>query len=65
MTISDYWSLAGGIYLFGAHEEEMLDSVGHSWHIIGVAKASNIDVDSSASFVCFWVMNKKGFELVG
>ena len=64
VTLSDCQSLAGVFYLFRAHKEEMLHSVGHAWHIICIAKASNINVDPGASFVCICIVNEKGFELV-
>lgn len=62
--ISKCSSIARRTYPFRAHEEEMLHCVGHTWHIICIAKASNVNVDSSASFVCIWVMDKKGLKLV-
>lgn len=52
-------------YLLGAHEEEMLDSVSHSWHVVGIAEAADIDIDRCTSFVCFRVMNEESLELVG
>ena len=64
MAIRNCYSLVGRIYLFRSHEEKMLYSVGHAWHIICIAKASNIDVDSSASFVGIRIVYKKGFEFV-
>ena len=38
--------------------------MGHAWHVVCIAKASHVDVNRSASFVCIWVMNEKSFELV-
>ena len=64
MTISNSPGLVGGMYLFGAHEEKMLHSVGRTRHIVCIAKTSNIDIDSSSSFVGIRVVDKKGFELV-
>lgn len=62
--MSNCESLAGRNYLFRAHEEEMLHGVGHSWHVICIAKASDIDIDSSARFVSIRIVDEKGFELV-
>ena len=53
------------IYLFSAHEEKMLDSMGHPWHVIIITEATDVDIHSSASFVRVWIVNEKGFELVG
>ena len=36
----------------------------HTRHVVCIAEASNVDIDGGASFVCFWVMDEKGFELV-
>ena len=53
------------IYLFCAHEEKMLHGMGHTWHVILVTEAADIDVYSSASFVGVRIVNEKSFELVG
>ena len=42
----------------------MLYRMGHSWHIVGIAEASNIDVDGCAGFICVRIVNKKSLELV-
>ncbi len=55
----------GFSYLLSAHEEEMLDSVSHSWHVVGIAKAANIDIDRCTGLVCFRVMDEESLELVG
>jgi len=52
-------------YLLRAHEEKMLDSVSHSWHVVGIAKAADIDIDRCTGLVCFRVMHEKSLELVG
>lgn len=64
MRINNSQGLAVRDHLFRSHEEEMFHSVGHTRHIICIAKASNVDVDSSSSFVCIRVVDEKGFELV-
>lgn len=62
--VSTRQGLSGGIHLFRAHEEEMLYGVSHTRHIICIAKASNIDVDSRSSFIRIRIMDEKGFKLV-
>lgn len=64
VMVSTRPGLVGGIHLFRAHEEEMLYGVGHTRHIVCIAKASNIDVDSSSSFIRIRIMDEKGFKLV-
>ena len=53
------------IYLFGTHEEKMLHGMGHTWHVILITEATNIDIHSSARFVGVWIVNEESFELVG
>ena len=65
MVLSDSQALMIGTNLFGAHEKEMFYRVGHTRHIVCIAKASNIDVDSSSSFISIRVVDEKCFELVG
>lgn len=43
----------------------MFNSMSHSWHIALIAEVTNIDVKGSAGLVCFGVVHKEGFELVG
>jgi hypothetical protein len=42
----------------------MLDGVGHSRHIILVAKAPNIDIHGGTGLVCLGIMNYEGFQLI-
>ena len=64
VAISRCQGLAGRTYLFRAHEEEMFHSVGHTRHIVCIAKTSDVDVDCSSSFVGVRVVDEKGFKLV-
>ena len=53
-----------GAHLFGAHEEQMLDSMGHARHVIVVGEVPYVDVDRGTGLVCIRVMDKQSFELV-
>lgn len=52
-------------YFLRAHEKQMLDCMGHTRHIVCIAKAADIDIDRGTRFVCFWVVYEKSFELIG
>ena len=45
-------------YLFGAHEQKMLNGVRHTRHVISIAERADINIDRSAGFVSFGIMNQ-------
>ena len=55
----------GECNLFGAHEQRMLDGMGKTWHVLRIAEASYVHIDSRAGFVGVCIMYQQRFELVG
>jgi len=50
--------------LFCAHEQQMLDSVSHTGHVVGIAETANVDVHGGAGLVRVRVVDQQRFEVV-
>ena len=55
----------GVAYLFGTHEQHVLDAMGQALEVEGIAEASHIDVDRRTSLVGVRIVNQERLELVG
>ncbi len=42
----------------------MLHGMGHAWHVVCIAEAAYVYIDSCAGFVGVWIVNKESFKLV-
>ena len=51
-------------HLFRAHEQQMLDGMGHARHVVGIAKAPHFHVDTGASLVGVRIVHEQSVELI-
>lgn len=51
-------------HLLSAHEEQMLDCMCHTRHILRVAEAADVDVHGCSGLVCLGIMDEQCFQVI-